>query len=73
MNNLDLFAFKLFPNDPTITSSSISCPILSNLRLLSVRSTGNLSLSLTRSYFGLPYHQWAHLTVKYLAIDTWAN
>lgn len=66
-----IYGFSLFPNDSTITSFYLNCSGLSNDMVFGVKSTGNLSLSLIRTYLGLPYHQWAHLTIKYAALDTW--
>jgi hypothetical protein len=32
---------------------------------------GNQGVSLVRNYYGLPYHQWLHLTIKYVVLDRW--
>ncbi len=32
---------------------------------------GNQGVSLVRNYYGLPYHQWVHLTIKYAVLDSW--
>ena len=66
-----LFGFMLLPNDPTVANSVISCPTISANKLVSLKSTGNLTLTLIRNYLGLPYHQWAHLTIKYATLDLW--
>lgn len=66
-----VFGFALLPTDPTVSSFYLNCSSLSNNMLFGVKSSGNLTLSLLRTYLGLPYHQWAHISLKYAALDNW--
>ena len=65
------FGFSLLPLDPSVSKFFVDCPTISNQMLLGFKSSGNLSASLLRTYHGLPYHQWAHITIKYAALDNW--
>lgn len=61
----------MFPSDSTVINSVISCPNLNFDRLYTFKYTGNFSFSFVKTYFGLPYHDWVHLDVKYLILDQW--
>ncbi len=66
-----LSGFHLLPSGSNIQTANINCSAVSSSPIVSFKITGNSSLSLVRVYSGLPYHQWAHLSLKYIPLDTW--
>ena len=68
-----MFGFTLLPNDSSVTYQIVNCASVSSNKMISYQSNGNYSLNLVRTYFGLPFHQWAHFTIKYVTIDSWTG
>lgn len=66
-----LSGFRFLPSGSNIQVANINCSAVSPSPIVSLKITGNSNLSLVRVYSGLPYHQWAHLSLRYIPLDTW--
>lgn len=68
-----MFGFNIYPSSNTNTTNInfINCSNVFNKYIVQISNTATTSVSLFRIYYGLAYHQWVHLTIKYAVLDYW--